>query len=532
MSIAGAELVTPFDEGERALALLARDVRLAAPEEQLDTLRDAAIGLRPFVTEGFLSPATVTEKIFEVADLHNLVGEPGSEDEATIGAIARLATSPPDEDEPPQWFVDSVMPDEDEIERENRLAVADMVRRWEAADPRDNPALTAGDEPPPPADISDYGPGPNAEPEPEAIAEHQRAAKSVPPTSPPLVTVTPSAWRGTPIPPMQWLATSRIPARDVTILSGDGGGGKTTVALQLAVSVAEGLGDWLGTTCEAGPVLFFSAEEPEDEIRRRLDRIARKRGIEPDDIKNLHLHFAKPNQCILGTGIPNHPIAPTSIFASLEATAKEILPALVIVDSNAATLGGNYIDRVHARTFVNLFRDMAQEVGCAVLLLDHPSASGLNNGTGRAGNMDWQNAVRAFLYLRLIENEQGKKGRELEIMKSNYGPIGEKTGLQWEGGHYVLEGSASAPQQAAVDATADQIYLDCLDTATRQGRHVCPMRGRGYAPKVFASMPEAKGLTWRAFDAAQERLFSASQIENVAYGPPSKGTKRIARVTP
>jgi hypothetical protein len=78
-----------------------------------------------------------------------------------------------------------------------------------------------------------------------------------------LNTITPAAWRGMVLPPMRWLALHRIPAGDVTILSGDGGGGKTTVALQLAVSVANSLGDWLGTTCEAGPVLFFSAEEPE-----------------------------------------------------------------------------------------------------------------------------------------------------------------------------------------------------------------------------------------------------------------------------
>ena len=235
----------------------------------------------------------------------------------------------------------------------------------------------------------------------------------------PLTTITPAAWRGTPIPPMRWLALHRIPAGDVTILSGDGGGGKTTVALQLAVAVAQGLGDWIGTTCEAGPVLFFSAEEPEDEMRRRVDRIARNRGLDPDDMENLHLHFAKPAGCTLGTGAPNHPIASTEVFKSLKATAKKIQPALLIIDSNAATLGGNYVDRVHARTFVSMFRELAQETGCAVLLLDHPSAAGLINGTGRAGNMDWQNSVRAFLYLRKLDNDDGSLGRELEIMKSN-----------------------------------------------------------------------------------------------------------------
>jgi Mrp family chromosome partitioning ATPase len=57
----------------------------------------------------------------------------------------------------------------------------------------------------------------------------------------PLTLICPPAWRGIAIPPMRWLATNRIPAGDVTILSGDGGGGKTTVALQLAVSVERGL---------------------------------------------------------------------------------------------------------------------------------------------------------------------------------------------------------------------------------------------------------------------------------------------------
>ena len=76
-------------------------------------------------------------------------------------------------------------------------------------------------------------------------------------------------------------------------------------------------------------------------------------------------------------------------------------------------------------------------------------------------------------------------------MKSNYGPKGEKTKLRWEDGAYVLEGSASAPQQAAAFNTADQTYLDCLDAATAQGRNVFPMPGKGHAPKVFADIPRA-----------------------------------------
>jgi RecA-family ATPase len=221
--------------------------------------------------------------------------------------------------------------------------------------------------------------------------------------------------------------------------------------------------------------------------------------------------------------------APTALFASLEAAAITIRPALIVVDSIAATFGGNQNDRVHARTFVSPFRRLARQADCAILLLDHPSLSGITSGTGRGGSMDWQNATRARMHLETVENDDGTAARILEVKKINSGAPGEKVRVQWEDGCFVLEAAASAPRLAAGRSLADQTYLDCLDAMTVQGRHVCHAKGRGYAPKAFAEMPQANGMTWKAFQAAQERLFTTGQIENVPYGPPSKGTRRIAR---
>jgi AAA domain len=177
----------------------------------------------------------------------------------------------------------------------------------------------------------------SAEGEPDFAGQMQQQAT--------LTLICPPAWRDVPLEPMRWLATNRIPTADVTILSGDGGGGKTTVALQLAVAVEQDLGDWLGTVCETGPVIFFSGEEPEAEMRRRLHRAARKRGIDPSNLDSLHFHFADPDACLLGTSRRDGTMAPTALFASLAAAALDIRPALIVVDSIAATFGGNQNDR-------------------------------------------------------------------------------------------------------------------------------------------------------------------------------------------
>ena len=168
-----------------------------------------------------------------------------------------------DTPEGPEFFCDDA---EGEI-----LRATNAVRlRMELRDPRDRDMARAELQ----AIISDEPPLADG-PEAYGLPLDGEFEKEPPPPAP-LSLICPPAWRDVPLEPMRWLATNRIPAGDVTILSGDGGGGKTTVALQLGVAVEHGLGDWLGAVCETGPVIFFSGEEPEAEMRRRLHRVAGK----------------------------------------------------------------------------------------------------------------------------------------------------------------------------------------------------------------------------------------------------------------
>jgi hypothetical protein len=61
----------------------------------------------------------------------------------------------------------------------------------------------------------------------------------------PFKTFDASQWEGVPIEPRRWIAENRIPVGEPGIMSGDGGTGKTKLALQLAVSIRRLAGlDW------------------------------------------------------------------------------------------------------------------------------------------------------------------------------------------------------------------------------------------------------------------------------------------------
>jgi RecA-family ATPase len=321
--------------------------------------------------------------------------------------------------------------------------------------------------------------------------------EDVPATPQPARLVTPASWPDEAPPPVDWLADHRIPRGDVTTLHGDGGAGKTDIALQLAEGCARGAGYWLGHEICSGPVVILSAEEPERELRRRMWQHGQRDGFTSGEIADVHLWFPDDVAgAVFAVPGPGGIMQPTPLFRSIETAIAEVAPVLVVLDNVAATFTGNQNDRVMVRSFVNLWRRVARHASRpAVLLLDHPSLSGLQNGNGRGGNMDWRNAVRCALYLRVPEEkvEADRGVRVLETQKSNYGPTGQPVRLQWGHGGLALEHAPSS--------------------------------------KELAEMPGAKGCTAAALVNAMERLLTGKRIIVDPFGPPSRPRQRLV-VTP
>jgi RecA-family ATPase len=355
---------------------------------------------------------------------------------------------------------------------------------------------------PPPASPEDYHTG---------LTTIEQPASIIPATF-----ITPAAWPDEAPPPVDWLASQRIPRADVTTLHGDGGAGKTDIALQLAANVARGAPDWLGQEITTGPVVIISAEEPEREVRRRVWLHGRRDGYDAESLHDLHLWFPDDAAgAVLATPDRHSIMQPTPLFRSIEASIAAVAPVLVIVDNVAATFAGDQNNRVMVRSFVNLWRTIARQASApAVLLLDHPSLSGLTAGTGRGGNMDWRNAVRSALYLRSPDDraEADRGIRTLETAKSNYGPPGNPKRLQWAEGGLQLEHAPTSLHRLAQDGEAEAVFLRLLDERNAQGRFTSDKKSRNYAPTVFAEMTGNSGFTAKAFARAMDRLFEARKI--------------------
>jgi RecA-family ATPase len=354
------------------------------------------------------------------------------------------------------------------------------------------------------------------------------------PRAQPLSFVKASTFEGQPIPVRGWHVENLIPSGNVTLLNGDGGTGKSLIALQLAVATVSG-GQWIGCSVQPGACLFLTAEDDIPEIHRRLADIALEDGISLADLDGLMVTSLAGDDALLA--VPDgrsNIIRPTGLFGSLESLIEKTRPTLVVLDTLADLFGGEENQRAQARQFIGMLRGLAINYQAALLLLAHPSLAGMATGSGSSGSTGWNNSVRSRLYLERIKggdrSEDDPDARVLKTMKSNYAATGAQIKLRWSRGVFVSEGATSVSSFAVIAAEthADRVFLELVAKYTAEGRHVSATASSNYAPARFEKDQRSHGVKKRGFTAAMNRLFESGRIKVEEFGPPSRRLKRIA----
>ena len=332
-----------------------------------------------------------------------------------------------------------------------------------------------------------------------------------------------------------FLTSGLIPSRNVTLLSGNGGDGKSLLALMLLASVSS-RALWLGMEVAHGGAIYVSAEDELDEVHRRLAAICAAENIDLADLDQLDILPLAGEPALFAIEGKGGAMTPTPLWTAFAEKVEAAQPALVVIDNLADVFGGNEISRTQVRQFVSMLRGLAFRADCAIVVLSHPSVAGMQTGTGLSGSTAWNNSVRSRLYLtRPDVGEDGVSDpdvRILQSLKSNYGPLSGEIRMRWEDGRFVNESAAppSKLDKATIEAKADAVFLDLLQQFEAEGRNVSANPGHSYAPAVFAAHIDAKGVPKKTLKGAMDRLLKDRRIKVETTGPHSRRVSRLAFV--
>ena len=344
-------------------------------------------------------------------------------------------------------------------------------------------------------------------------------------------------WVGKPVPQPDYTVPDRFPAEQVCLFSGEGGEGKSTLVQHLCAAHALGR-DWLGCEPRQGPALYLECEDAERVLHWRLAALADHYGVSIDAFADagLQLYSLIEHDTILAATNRKGIVETTGFYKWLYELAGDVKPVMIGIASVANVFAGNENARPEVQQFVKQLTRIALVSGGSVLLITHPSMTGIGSSAashaGLAGSTQWHNAIRARAVPQSIKSEDGAPSpgiRSVTFRKNQYGAISATCFVRWEGGLYLpVEGmSMDAAERAA---KAEQVFITLLRRFTAQHQPVGPNSGRNYAPARFAEHLEGQGITKKEFAAAMQRLLDARIIEIRIWGRPSRQTRYLAIV--
>lgn len=343
-----------------------------------------------------------------------------------------------------------------------------------------------------------------------------------------------SSLQGKPIPPRQWCLPDWVPDNVVTLLSGDGGTGKSLLAMQLATCCATG-SPFMGMELARRKVLYLAAEDDLDELHRRQEDINKGMGIDFGDLdEQLWFRTLKGDDALLAASDgKGRSLKATPTYDNLKAFCLNAGIQLVIVDTVADTFGGLEIDRQHVTRYVRLLETIARETSGAVIILAHPGVSGLASGSGISGSTAWRNAVRSVVYMRRPTDEEatGPEARDLRIierLKGNFAPAGAELRVTYWRGQFGLADKLDGGSKAVDAIGAEVKVLAAIRRAMKQGRLMTfSPTSTAYAPKIIKTYREVEGLKVHHIERAITSMLERGDLREAFVGRPSHGKRFI-----
>lgn len=226
-------------------------------------------------------------------------------------------------------------------------------------------------------------------------------------------------------PPRDWAVEGIIPTGAVTSLFGDGGRGKSYLALHLCSLICMGR-PFAGRGVQQGTALYLDGELTADEFGRRAFKVARGLGLMHPP-HGMH-YFQLPGS-----------LSTPAVQAEVSLLAQDCGASFIVLDS--LTMASFGADANEAQDMVRLIKFL--ETLGTVVAIDHTPK--LTAGSNQSHLSQFGSAFKRYAsrsQLQLVVGDAG--GLTLLHKKSNFGPLAE-------------------PIHLGLEFTVDAVYIDTLE---------------------------------------------------------------------
>jgi RecA-family ATPase len=341
--------------------------------------------------------------------------------------------------------------------------------------------------------------------------------------------VNPATWGNERAPLRRFIIPGWLVRGAAGLLSGQEGVGKSLLAQQMATCAAVDK-SFLGLEIEQVPSVYITCEDSMDELRRRQESINASLGITMADLDGKLLLVSLQGE--IGNEFATFDqaarIVPSKRYRQILKVVTDFNAGLVFLDNAAHFFTGNENARHDVAAFLSLIERLSITIDGAVVLLAHPNkahAQGNTQGNEYSGSTGWSAHVRNRLFLDWSkEDGEGNPidddGRLLRKSKANYGKKGEEIHFVWHEWAFTTLGALPAETagqiaRASEDAALNEIFLRCLEKATSERRNTSAnTAASNFAPRVFAKMTIARGVSDKQLEGAMNRLFHLELIRN------------------
>lgn len=355
----------------------------------------------------------------------------------------------------------------------------------------------------------------------------------------PLRSINPGRWAGRKAPPRDWLIEGVCLRKTVCLFNGPGSAGKSLLMLQLQTAAALGI-PWLGRDVKQCRSFGLYAEDPEDEVWRRFEDIARHYGVPLEDLsEEVELLCAD----LIDAGPALYKAARrdavgfmTPLWSQIRRFCVDNGRQLVIIDNAAFCYQADRIDEGQVVHFMDQLKNLAVEIDGCVMILQHPSASGMETKSGEAGSRGWNNSARSRIFLTFPpemddpENDPSDE-RVMRFMKANYGPRHKGLRIEWQDGVFVpvtisdqLGGRLATSQLIELNSLVFKAISDMFAAGERVN---IERRAKNNVASILSKLPEWRPYAWAEILDSASYLVRVGRLAYPWLGPKSRRARAL-----